>query len=139
MYTVQPGPANQSYGLHVARLAGVPYEVLVNARVKLKELEDAYHDAMSGNNTAGQLSLFKTQTDAPSTTPCNIKGDIKGNLTRSETLGSDLTQGRDEPDSEQCSNEAFVIDELRRTTPDDLSPRDALKLLYELHDQLNTD
>ena len=39
MHTVTPGPASQSYGLHVAQLAGVPRNVIVQARKKLKELE----------------------------------------------------------------------------------------------------
>ncbi len=39
MYATAPGPANQSYGLQVARLAGVPHNVIVEARRKLNELE----------------------------------------------------------------------------------------------------
>ena len=40
MYAVNEGPANQSYGLQVARLAGVPEEVIRVARDKLRELEN---------------------------------------------------------------------------------------------------
>ena len=39
MYRVRPGPANRSYGLQVAALAGVPGEVIENARRMLSELE----------------------------------------------------------------------------------------------------
>ncbi|MES2203851.1 MAG: DNA mismatch repair protein MutS [Pseudomonadota bacterium] len=39
MHTVTDGAASQSYGLHVAQLAGVPRNVIVQARKKLKELE----------------------------------------------------------------------------------------------------
>lgn len=39
MHTMTPGPASQSYGLHVAQLAGVPREVIIQARKKLQELE----------------------------------------------------------------------------------------------------
>lgn len=39
MHTVKPGPANQSYGLQVAQLAGIPSEVIQQARRKLLELE----------------------------------------------------------------------------------------------------
>lgn len=39
LYTVKPGPANQSYGLQVAQLAGVPKPVIQRAREKLNELE----------------------------------------------------------------------------------------------------
>lgn len=39
LYTVEEGPANQSYGLHVAQLAGVPKPVIQRAKQKLTELE----------------------------------------------------------------------------------------------------
>lgn len=39
LYTVKPGPANQSYGIQVAQLAGVPKPVIQRARAKLNELE----------------------------------------------------------------------------------------------------
>lgn len=40
LYAVQEGPASQSYGLQVARLAGVPPAVVNAARRKLMELEN---------------------------------------------------------------------------------------------------
>jgi len=39
LHTVKPGPANQSYGLQVAALAGVPPKVISAARKYLHELE----------------------------------------------------------------------------------------------------
>ncbi len=39
LHAVREGPASQSYGIQVARLAGVPNAVLANARRKLEELE----------------------------------------------------------------------------------------------------
>ncbi|WP_058023194.1 DNA mismatch repair protein MutS [Pseudohongiella spirulinae] len=39
MHTVKPGPANQSYGLQVAQLAGIPPDVIQQARQKLLALE----------------------------------------------------------------------------------------------------
>ena len=43
LHTVKPGPANQSYGLQVAQLAGVPLPVIAQAREKLHTLE---HDSL---------------------------------------------------------------------------------------------
>ena len=37
MHNVKPGPANRSYGLQVARLAGVPEPILKQARERLQE------------------------------------------------------------------------------------------------------
>jgi len=39
LHAVKEGPANQSYGLQVAQLAGVPRPVIERAREKLRELE----------------------------------------------------------------------------------------------------
>jgi DNA mismatch repair protein MutS len=39
LHTVKEGPANQSYGLQVAALAGVPPKVITAARKYLHELE----------------------------------------------------------------------------------------------------
>lgn len=39
MHNIQEGPANRSFGLQVAKLAGVPQDVLAMARDKLAELE----------------------------------------------------------------------------------------------------
>jgi DNA mismatch repair protein MutS len=39
LHKIVPGPADQSYGIHVARLAGVPESVLGRAREVLAELE----------------------------------------------------------------------------------------------------
>lgn len=39
LHRVQPGPASQSFGIQVARLAGVPDGVIDAARLKLSELE----------------------------------------------------------------------------------------------------
>ena len=54
LHAVREGPASQSYGIQVARLAGVPGQVLVTARRKLEELES--NAAAVG--TAAQPDLF---------------------------------------------------------------------------------
>jgi DNA mismatch repair protein MutS len=41
LHAVKPGPASRSYGLAVAQLAGVPREVLIEARRTLATLEAA--------------------------------------------------------------------------------------------------
>ncbi|MBA3660363.1 MAG: DNA mismatch repair protein MutS [Gammaproteobacteria bacterium] len=39
-HTVQPGPANQSYGIAVAKLAGLPERIIIHAKTKLNTLEN---------------------------------------------------------------------------------------------------
>jgi DNA mismatch repair protein MutS len=45
LHTVNEGPANQSYGIQVAQLAGVPRAVIALAKRKLQELENQAHVA----------------------------------------------------------------------------------------------
>jgi DNA mismatch repair protein MutS len=45
MHAVRPGPANRSFGLQVAALAGLPKAALQQARARLSELESQNRDA----------------------------------------------------------------------------------------------
>jgi DNA mismatch repair protein MutS len=55
LHSVQPGPANQSYGIQVAQLAGVPRVVITEAKKKLHELENTAH---AGQSAPQQKDLF---------------------------------------------------------------------------------
>lgn len=62
LHSVRDGPANQSYGLQVAALAGVPRKVIELARKRLRELENAaQRHAQAESN---QLSLFQQSPTA---------------------------------------------------------------------------
>ena len=54
LHTVKDGPANQSYGLQVAQLAGVPKNVIEQARKKLNQLEE---DARQAPQLGQTMSL----------------------------------------------------------------------------------
>ena len=55
LHSVKAGPANQSYGLQVASLAGVPGDVIRRAKVYLKTLES--QQAIHADSPQGQLDL----------------------------------------------------------------------------------
>lgn len=58
LHTVKSGPANQSYGIQVARLAGVPLVVIQQAKHKLQELEKDVHQAHHNSSAPKQADLF---------------------------------------------------------------------------------
>lgn len=65
LHKIVPGAADRSYGIHVARLAGVPREVIQRAGVILETLETDHHDAggkltipARKSRNARQLTLF---------------------------------------------------------------------------------
>ncbi len=61
LHHIKPGPASQSYGIQVAKLAGIPTSVLQSARQKLQELDskDLHQKANSPQAAQGQL-MFDT-------------------------------------------------------------------------------
>jgi DNA mismatch repair protein MutS len=67
LHQIAPGSADKSYGIHVARLAGVPEEVLDRAKEVLKELESRHLEAKDQSSAprrrrrgqANQPSLFQ--------------------------------------------------------------------------------
>jgi DNA mismatch repair protein MutS len=91
LHTVSDGPANQSYGLQVASLAGVPGAVIRRARRYLAHLEQTQQTAGGPQQS---LDLFSATEPEPAPHP--------------------------------------VVERLSGIQPDELSPRAALELLYEL-------
>ncbi|WDD94534.1 DNA mismatch repair protein MutS [Burkholderia sp. FERM BP-3421] len=102
LHAVNDGPANQSYGLQVAQLAGVPTPVIRAARKHL-----AYLEQQSAGHATPQLDLF--------TAPA-------------------VFEDADDTPTPSCDAPAHpALTRLLALDPDDLKPRDALDLLYELH------
>jgi DNA mismatch repair protein MutS len=67
LHTVKSGPANQSYGLQVAQLAGIPKSVIAQAREKLKQLEDDAHAERQISSPVPQpkqSEMFSAETHA---------------------------------------------------------------------------
>jgi DNA mismatch repair protein MutS len=58
LHSVKEGPANQSYGLQVAALAGIPKSVTAQARRYLTELERERDALRSHSSPQGELALF---------------------------------------------------------------------------------
>ncbi|MEO1681342.1 MAG: DNA mismatch repair protein MutS, partial [Pseudomonadota bacterium] len=101
LHEVRPGAADRSYGVQVARLAGLPPSVIERARVVLDALE---------------------------------KGEREGG-TRPKALIDDLplfaaAAKAEGPEPKPAPSP--VLARLEQAAPDEMSPRDALDLIYEL-------
>ncbi|MEZ0602253.1 DNA mismatch repair protein MutS [Paraburkholderia sp. IW21] len=110
LHAVSEGPANQSYGLQVAQLAGVPSAVIRAARKHLAHLEQ-----QSAAQPAPQLDLFAAPMPM---------------------LVEDADDERDGKPQTAAASPAMqaLVERLRAIDPNDLRPREALDLLYELHE-----
>jgi DNA mismatch repair protein MutS len=67
LHQVVAGSADRSYGVHVARLAGLPAAVLGRAETVLGELETGQHGAVDAGMMADNLPLFDYQSKVPET------------------------------------------------------------------------
>lgn len=65
LHAVKPGPANQSYGLQVAALAGVPPIVVHKAREKLLSLEQPHREPTRKESPRLQMELFAENSIHP--------------------------------------------------------------------------
>lgn len=97
LHKIVQGSASRSYGIHVAKLAGVPSSLLERAEEKLSELEDSgasfdlekygdYEDAQVTDlkEEAQQISFFDF---APNPVVERLKGLDLMNITPSQAFG----------------------------------------------------
>jgi len=122
LHHVEEGPANQSYGLQVAKLAGVPDEVIEQAKSKLVSLED------------GSVMEVALKTTAKPTQPTK-----QTKQTAKQTVQAPASSQPLSPQSDLFAMPAQpskVELALKKISPDELSPREALELLYELKAKL---
>ena len=63
LYEVKSGPANQSYGLQVARLAGIPEPILADAKNRLSNLEHGHLKDIA--ESTDQLNIFPDPENIP--------------------------------------------------------------------------
>ncbi len=106
LHEVLEGAADRSYGVQVARLAGLPAAVVERARVILEALEKG--DREKGERASGG---------------------------RARALVDDLPlfSAAARPAAPVAAPEASAVEaRLREVAPDDLTPREALALVYEL-------
>jgi DNA mismatch repair protein MutS len=64
LHKISEGPADKSYGIHVAKIAGLPTELLTRADVILQKLENQSPDLVKSDKPE-QMELF-TLTESPS-------------------------------------------------------------------------
>ncbi|MFI4867498.1 MAG: hypothetical protein ACHQDB_10415, partial [Steroidobacterales bacterium] len=130
LHAVKDGPANRSFGLQVAQLAGVPREVIAQARRYMAQLEaGSLASRRAAAAPQAELPLFAAATPLAAAT-------LAPALTPLPALPSaPVPAPAPAPASAPAPNEP-PRDELRlrlaAIEPDELTPRRALELLYEL-------
>ncbi|MGX9356024.1 DNA mismatch repair protein MutS [Roseobacteraceae bacterium S113] len=102
LHEVRQGVADRSYGVQVAKLAGLPNAVTERARVILDALEKGEREGQGAKAMIDDLPLFAMAPPAPVT---------------------------------QAPQSSAVEERLNEISPDELTPMQALQLLYELKEK----
>ncbi|MHA3981519.1 DNA mismatch repair protein MutS [Acinetobacter venetianus] len=103
LHKVQHGPASQSHGLQVAKLAGIPANVIKEAQKRLKILEKQQHQHLQNS----------VQNDLFSAVEHEIETQVVERIVEIET-------------------QSPALELLQQIDVDDLTPRQALEQLYSL-------
>lgn len=125
LHTIAEGPCDDSYGVQVAALAGLPVPVIERARDLLMFLEQQAEGARAGESgiplarPKGQSSLFGWMLP---------KGEI------SESSEEKIVPS---PESMMNSRQRELLDRLATLEPDTMTPREALEALYALKAEEN--
>ena len=110
LHHIEPGPASKSYGIAVAKLAGLPNRALKAAQKHLNDLEN-------------QAAANRPQLDIFSAIPSENREDEEGKEQEIEPV-----------DHSQVNELAEALAQIQ---PDNLTPREALDALYRLKDICN--
>ncbi|HEY6894516.1 MAG TPA: hypothetical protein VI258_10130, partial [Rhodanobacteraceae bacterium] len=119
LHHVEDGPANRSYGLQVARLAGVPADTLRQAQRYFTRLDkfnvrdDVQHDLFAQEIAVEGAYRASSQ-------PTTVSGNTPPAPPSATATSADSTA------------RATIVAKLSELDPDALSPRDALAALYDL-------
>jgi DNA mismatch repair protein MutS len=108
LHQVKPGAADRSYGIQVAKLAGLPAAVTKRASEVLRLLEKTDGKRTDGAALIEELPLFAAATPSP-----GLRGE---------------GQGEGQPQAAPSAVEEALV----ALNPDELTPKEALEALYRL-------
>ncbi len=146
LHKLERGRASKSYGIEVARLAGLPPPVLANARDVLARLERYELDVFAEEDAvaAQKLALSTAAVSAASATARTASGGTTDNGGAAkhgdDALGAAAARAGRRRMAAQVSlfdlANQMVVAEIRDSDPDDLSADQAKELLKALRDRL---
>ncbi|MGP5336549.1 DNA mismatch repair protein MutS [Psychrobacter maritimus] len=119
LHQIREGAASSSFGLHVAKMAGIPTQVLNDAkRYLIDNLKAENEKTIDDKNELAKSLNDKQQHNHES----KVEGVSISNTTQTQKLGHNPQQ-----------NHLFSLqDELSAINPDNLTPKQAHDLLYHL-------
>lgn len=129
LHTISDGPCDESYGVQVAALAGLPISVVERARDLLIFLESQAQGAK-----AGSTSSPDSRPDGQSSIYGWMLGSIDQNNPIDQVVENVSLDLRNEVIIDPILQE--IVERLRSLDPDNLSPRESQEVLYAMIDSL---
>ena len=128
LHQIRDGAASSSFGLHVAKMAGIPKDVLDDAKRYLQQTLNADKGAVKNDTVDDKNDLAKSGKDKR--LPQNDKN-------ATITAAHNDTQHRHSENNQQQKQLFSVYHQLNTIDPDSLTPKQALELLYQLKQLIN--
>nr|WP_147608035.1 DNA mismatch repair protein MutS [Kurthia massiliensis] len=139
LHKVKEGPADKSYGIHVAKLADLPPEIIERAHVLLQHFE---------SQADGDVQIVEKRVEVPvekivekvievpveKVVEKIVEVPVEKLVEVPQTIAEPVAQLS--LFEEQTAEELAVIDELRGLNISGTTPMDALQLVYRLQQQL---
>lgn len=144
LHRLERGRASKSYGIQVARLAGLPPTVLANAREVLARLERYELDVFAEEETVASQAAVRTgeahaavQSAAGSSSdkPKTVEQDFQNDPLQAATRRAGRRRAVAQASLFDLANQK-VVEEIRNVDLESLSPEEAKKLLRKLRDQM---
>ncbi|MFD0825445.1 DNA mismatch repair protein MutS [Neobacillus sp. M.A.Huq-85] len=121
LHKIKEGPADKSYGIHVAQLAELPPELIDRANEILTALEQPDIQAIPRKTEAPVVQADPVKTESVVEQPSQL---------------SFFDEPAEKKKTELSSKEKRVLDKIKELDLLDITPLQAINLLYELHKKL---
>src|SRR5687767_4692491 len=135
LHRLERGRASKSYGIEVARLAGLPPVVLASAREVLARLERYELEIFSGEETAGIAEPADSHAIAQAASQSAFTTHQAGDAIDRATRRAGRRKAAAQASLFDLANQK-VVEELLRLNPDSLSADEAKELLRKLRNRL---
>jgi len=126
------GGADQSYGIEVAKLAGLPKEVINRAKEILSTLESSSENNSIDVSSIKEVAIDKTEENNPFSSTINAEAELENTTTKKESKKQPI----DELNDYQIDFTMIEKDNLIYTIADidimALTPMEAMNTLYKL-------
>ena len=127
------GGADKSYGIEVAKLAGLPKEILVESKKILKRLEQK-KELIERTVDVHQLSLFGGNSEFESDFEEFENANDLENIENNQFYEEKLAQIEEEKESLQ-----EIVNKIEGYDINNITPMDAMKFLFELKENMKKD